>query len=263
MLKGSAKSIVCDERKPCRVLSEQPAGPDEQQRALSVMTLSLAATSREPFDPARITDGCEPVEYWLIRRDKRGVVEVELLLQVCNDGYGAAGMGEDVIEVSDNRFSHEQSGGSGLRWSEREVLQLSPRRLLEQGDVGYFSRRAGRSGQSWDWLKFSGSGEHLCPSATLEAKPSEASDIASWLLVPVVEVEPDFAASGWKRASLGACSARVGANEEAGFVVHGQQDGPDDASLRVVGLTDGSFIVEIRDDHFVLAAKRPSVRGPP
>jgi hypothetical protein len=118
-----------------------------------------------------------------------------------------------------------------------------------------------RSARSWDFLSFSGKGEYFLPACDAQVEPKEANneetDSVSWLFIPVVEVDRDFATTGWTRASLGACSARVGGANKEGFVVHGKQSGPDDASLRVVGLTDGSFIVEIEDDRFVLAAQRP------
>jgi len=62
---------------------------------------------------------CEQREWWLRRPDK----SVVKLLEACNDGYGAAGVGEEDVSVGENRFVHERSGGSSWRWTNKVELQ--------------------------------------------------------------------------------------------------------------------------------------------
>ena len=53
------------------------------------------------------------VEYWLLD----GKATPKQVLQLCNDGYGSSGVGEDEVEVGPNRLVHHQYGGSSWRWS--------------------------------------------------------------------------------------------------------------------------------------------------
>lgn len=265
-LKGTPKTIVCEERQPCRVLEVQDAGQDEAGLHLQIVKLSLAAKSMDPSDPARITDGCEPIEYWLLARGKAGVQSAELLLELCNDGYGAAGIGSDDVTVGNNRFGHAQSGGSAWRWGETEVLQLSPRRILEQAQSGYWSASSNRWERSWSWERFSGNESHFSPrcqaDGSIPNEPAEDDKPAAWLSLPVVETDAEFVREGWRRVHLGNCAARVVPDpaaptaDHSGFVIHGEHGGYADSHFSVVGLRDGSFVVEIYDDRFVTRAKR-------
>jgi hypothetical protein len=259
VLKGSAKSIVCEDRTLCRVLSEQAAGRDVAGRALSVVAISLHAHSRAENLPPPGPDECEPIEYWLVARSKAGVVEVDKLLELCNDGYGASGVGEDIVEVKPNRFSHTQSGGSSWRFSETQVRELSPRRVVSLETSGFWTIGPNRRQLSWNWETFSGSAQNYAPECA-EGGPGpqhgEAEETrSSWIPIPVVDVEADYAASGWKQAELGACAAQVGA-DGTGFVAHGEHGGAADSHFKVVGLADGSFVLQVHDDHFVLSAKQ-------
>lgn len=257
-LEGKPSALVCQGRKPCRILEVLEAGRDADGRTLEVLRVSLAERSRAPDDPARITDGCEPIEYWLVTRAARKTQSVERLLELCNDGYGAAGLGADGIELQPNRFRHDQSGGSAWRYSEHSTLQLSPRRYLELGSSGLWSAGPNRWSRQWSWETFSGSIEYFTPECEPNGEPPESTggDPWSWQLIPVVDVDPSFGAGAWKEAHLGACAASVGTAAEAGFVVHGEHGGATDSTMKVVGLPDGSFVLEITDDHLVLSAKR-------
>ncbi len=73
------------------------------------------------------------VEYWLIEGDKAP----RLLLALCNDGYGAAGVGYDEVHIATNRFTHIQDGGSNDRWEDIAVVSLSPQRTLRREFCGF------------------------------------------------------------------------------------------------------------------------------
>ena len=72
-------------------------------------------------------------EYWLVE----GTAKPHLLLKLCNDGYGAAGVGEDEITIGDNRFTHFQAGGSNDRWETTETIRLSPQTCCASTSCGF------------------------------------------------------------------------------------------------------------------------------
>src|SRR4030042_2845730 len=100
---------VCRNRTPCRLVASHPAGVGR-----SVFEIALHDRKDENWkhpDPK-----CAPYEYWLAHHsDDRGS-RVQLLAALCNDGYGARGMGEDRVEIDDNRFTLAQIGGSAWMW---------------------------------------------------------------------------------------------------------------------------------------------------
>ena len=85
-------------------------------------------------------DGCHTengdndggVEYWLIEGEKP-----RLLLSLCNDGYGAAGVGYDEVHIAPNRFTHMQDGGSNDRWENIDTISLSPQHTLRSEFCGF------------------------------------------------------------------------------------------------------------------------------
>ena len=72
-------------------------------------------------------------EYWLVE----GASAPHLLLKLCNDGYGAAGVGVDEITIGDNRFTHFQAGGSNDRWETTDTIRLAPQTLLRVESCGF------------------------------------------------------------------------------------------------------------------------------
>ncbi|MGC4086897.1 MAG: hypothetical protein QM756_03155 [Polyangiaceae bacterium] len=243
------------------MVEEQPAGRDSDKRALSVVSISLGKKSPEP-EAAEAFGNCEPIEYWMVARSKLGIVETELLRELCNDGYGASGVGEDTIEVKPNQFSHQQYGGSAWRWSETQVLQLVPRRIIELGEFSNWNLGPNRTSSSWNWESFSGSAGAFTPLCGPDEQPLPDEDADAiegktfnWVLIPVVDVDTAYSTDGWKQVALGACAASVGGAPPQ-YLIHGERDGDADSRFSVVGLNDGSFVVEIHDDHWVLSAKR-------
>jgi hypothetical protein len=122
-------AAVCGARKPCEVLELKKAGSD-----LLVVSLTTdperARDASPPFDP------CVPYEHWLLRTRGHSIVEQREILRLCNDGYGASGVGQDTILVEPNLFTHRQSGGSGWRWEHVRALELSPLRMKTTGWSG-------------------------------------------------------------------------------------------------------------------------------
>src|SRR6185312_900725 len=114
------KSAMCQTRKTCAIAPSLHNAGSSAAGPLSVAELhfGLAGKPDDAPDEGCIAGDYETrdggVEYWLLE----GSEPPRLLLRLCNDGYGAAGVGEDEVTVAENRFVHRQYGGSASRWEE-------------------------------------------------------------------------------------------------------------------------------------------------
>ena len=118
--------------------------------AITVIELNLGSQPRgRTVSNPRF--GCRPHrrEIWLI---SPGIPQ--RLLDLCNDGYGAAGVGEDVVEYDDNTLTHEQAGGSSWRWSNKKSIQLWPLRMRSQSSCSFHTAAPGFAYKRWDWTRF-------------------------------------------------------------------------------------------------------------
>jgi hypothetical protein len=133
LMKGTPFEVVCRGRAPCRELMSEDAGKTSQG-SLRVVSVSLAPEGFErQFEPG----SCEPIEHWAVTTNASGqVVRFQLLLELCNDGYGASGIGDDTIEVTPNHLAHAQIGGSNHRWNHAVTYQLYPRRIAAWSEGG-------------------------------------------------------------------------------------------------------------------------------
>ena len=131
------KPAICGARATCTVAKLTPAGKSDSGVALSVAEVHLGiAEAPDPQFPCHNNEGTANdggQEYWLVE----GTVKPHLLLKLCNDGYGAAGVGEDEITIGNNRFTHFQAGGSNDRWETTETIRLAPQTLLRVESCGF------------------------------------------------------------------------------------------------------------------------------
>jgi hypothetical protein len=114
----AAGADPCAGRAPCAVAARHPAGG-----RLEVVQLELGP------DPER---GC-PQVVW----GRLGDGPPLRLLALCNDGYGASGVGEDSVEVKPGELIHSQYGGSAWRWSTTRRIGLSPHRLRHEEQLSH------------------------------------------------------------------------------------------------------------------------------
>ncbi|WNG61609.1 hypothetical protein F0U59_48020 [Archangium gephyra] len=249
---ASSQDPLCAKREPCRVVETLDAGKDAQGRSLQVKHLSLgwadvdtaAELIGRKFGPgnrkqegSRAEGQCEALEWWLVRPSQ----PAQLLLSVCNDGYGSAGVGEDSVTVADNRFTHEQNGGSRQRWSVSRTLQLSPLRQVIEGhrSTDGMDAEQKESGDYWDAEQLRGEVVRAAP----ECEPGQASLGERTLpFLPQVQVDKAYLEGGWKQAGLGACGF------EAGNFLLGTQDDPKDAGLKALLVAPDTLLVEVRDN---------------
>src|SRR5215475_8053469 len=125
------KSLICGTRSTCRMTTLQSAGKSDAGTPLLVAELHFGLADKPKDGPE---EGCRTgnddndggVEYWLVEGDKAP----RLLLALCNDGYGAAGVGYDEVHIGPNRFTHLQDGGSNDRWENIDTISLSPQHML-------------------------------------------------------------------------------------------------------------------------------------
>jgi len=249
---ASSSDPLCAKREPCGVVETLDAGKDAQGRPLQVKRLDLGWAEIDTagqslgrrFGPggrkakgSRTEGQCEASEWWLVRPAQ----PAQLLLSVCNDGYGVAGVGEDSVQVSDNQFTHTQMGGSSEKWSTTRTLRLSPLRLMNEGQRSFSTFEDGEreNGEYWDFDTLRGDVARSAP----ECEPGEPSlGERSLPYLPQVQVEKAFLQEGWKQAGLGTCGF------EAGNFLLGTQDDPKDAGLKALLVAPDTLLVEVRDD---------------
>ncbi|HYH94707.1 hypothetical protein [Hyalangium sp.] len=221
---------VCGGRAGCEV-----QGTTRALKGHEVVELSLG--KRDPQEGLE----CEQREWWLRRPD----TSVVKLLDACNDGYGAAGLGEEDVTVGENLFRHERSGGSSWRWSSKVELQLVPLKMLSELNTSFHTASPESTETRFNYGTFEGRvvREVLdCKVSPDEADGDSATRTLEASVVPQVELPADFLKDGWKRTGLGQCSANGGA------VLLGKPQGKDDARIRAVLGQGNVLFLEVVDD---------------
>lgn len=246
---------VCGTRKPCEVLDIKKAGSD--QLVISLTTdPERARDAQPPFDP----EHCVPYEHWFVRTHGASIVERRELLRLCNDGYGASGVGEDTVIVEPNLFTHRQYGGSAWRWENTRVLELSPMRMRMTGWYNGSTIAAAAERGTFDWNDFRGRVHWFKPACPPGggppgdeslADPSEDPRAYVYDPIPVVSIAKSY---DFKTMPLGSCAPMVDGVGSRGFVTHGPPGDAKDASMRIVAAESATSIVlyvEIVDDALV------------
>jgi len=263
------------DRAPCHAAEWFSGGTDSAGRELVVVKLALFDGPGVGDDIERKQAGaCDHYEYWLVPLAGGRAVEPRLLLGVCNDGYGAAGVGEDLVEVSQNTFKHSQEGGSAWRWSETVSVSLSPLRVRALESNSFWTLDAHFRSTRFDWETFRGREAWYTPyckaDGSMDAEPLDSDDVSiggdlesppsyayASELVPVVTLDPKFVEAPGSVA-LGACALTLDAGKTTGFVLEGTAGEASDASLSIVAHPDGKRVfIEVRDDVLTL---RPAQR---
>jgi hypothetical protein len=258
---------ICGKRATCRIADLLPAGQSDAGQPLAVAEVTLGLADRPDEGPA---EGCRRSddeegfdgggEYWLVE----GQRAPRLLLQLCNDGYGAAGVGDDQVKVSANRLVHLQSGGSNDRWEETESVQLSPQKTLGTESCSYRASEVGltqltrvdvasASGFSLATDDAGGSadeaGDQDCDSLreamdkSLGPRPGllAGQNLLLPQLAEDVAAAPDFPAG----ITLGGCASTM--TTDSLYAVYGSPDPARRAELRVVALDRKTLVVQVAE----------------
>lgn len=130
---------ICGTRTTCTVGKSYDGGRAANGTALSVVEIHLGLKDKPDDAP---DDGCHAadddkrdggVEYWRLG----GGAQPARLLKFCNDGYGAADVGEDKVTVGPDRLVHWRAGGSAWRWESTVTYTLAPWRAAGEEDCSY------------------------------------------------------------------------------------------------------------------------------
>jgi hypothetical protein len=260
-LTAAQKSAICGTRATCTIGNSHDGGRSSGGAALSVIEIHLGLKDR-PDDGCRTADDQRDggVEYWLLD----GSAPPTRLLKLCNDGYGAADIGEDKVTVGLNRLVHWRVGGSAWRWESTVTYTLAPWRAIgdrecsfndlsaDNGtltDIDHMTMRArsiakdaGHPGDDVGCPEWS-------PGALLHFTPQPGPGLlgAYEILVPILGdgVAPPQIPAGTTIGDCGAAMSTAGAN---GFVVFGKAAPPEKAAeVRVVAPSRNSLLIQISD----------------
>ena len=251
---------VCGHRATCRVVASKPAGKSAAGQALTVVQVSLGLKDKPDDAPEESClddkgghDGGE--EYWLSAPS----AQPRLLLALCNDGYGAAGVGEDDVKVGENRLIYAQSGGSNDRWSSTRTVQLEPSKALAIDSCFYRASTSGsgvatrtdianmmvRSVAQDDRDPALRGTDPGCPvfKAGWEAQPGPGLVAGVAVPLPTEESRSHYPAG----APLGDCALRFGTAAAPGFGVYGTPNPERRAELRVSAPDRQTVVIQLYD----------------
>src|SRR5262249_17464529 len=145
---------LCANQDPCRVAQRSDAGRGPDGQALAIVEIVLGETNAEGVSCRE-----NHRQFWLLAE----LAPPRMLLDLGNDGYGAAGIGEDDVSVTPNQLVYTQSGGSAWRWTVARTVRLSPLAVVSQTSDGFWTVGPNSQSLTWDWTRFTGSGRWWAP----------------------------------------------------------------------------------------------------
>lgn len=238
---------LCGKRPGCSVTKVYPAGKTAQGHPIRVVELRI---------PVKRTDRtmggtCPPNarELWVVWSDGKQE-RSRMIMYLCNDGYGAAGVGGDEITVSNNRLVHVQNGGSAWRWDTTRTIQLVPLRELTEDTCSWHNIAPGFSTTHWSWTAFQGTHAMRPQQCKQSGKPFEdmgcvpSAATHKSLLIPRL-TEPG-ALAGDTAPFLGSCALTIRESGKPGYTVYGKPV-PDGAELRVLAVGKRDLLVTVVD----------------
>lgn len=240
---------ACGARDVCRVEEVRDAGRDAEGWRLRVARLLLSPPTHPHADGSPAPDGdCARFE-WTLVVGEGAAARARPLVEICNDGYGARGIGEDAVEVHENRFVHTRVGGSAWGWSETTALSLSPLVVIAHETSGWWSLGPNLESRSTEPGRLYAAGRWLAPRCAEDGQPPLAHELPEvrWVAVPRVSLGPRELSALREGASLGTCAAVIDGSATNGAVLAGSAD-PASATVRALWPTGGPLVIEIGDD---------------
>jgi len=274
------KAAMCQARKTCAIAPSLHKAGSSAAGTLSVAELHFGIADKPDDGPEEGCIGADyetrdgGVEYWRLE----GAEPPRLLLRLCNDGYGAAGVGEDEVTVAENRFTHSQNGGSASRWEETTTESLSPLRLVNLRSCSFHSLIPG-SGRLADIDPIA----RIVRSVTVRTDPAKAEDesdengadvacpdwpekvaftptpaegLMAGYNLPVHnmagDASSDLPSDGW---ALGNCGFAMATDGRNGFIVFGQPAAPTEAAeITALAVSDNDLVLQVYDPTAAAAA---------
>ena len=257
-------AAICQGRSTCTIGKSHDGGKSPAGSALTVVEVHLGLKDK----PEDVRDGCRSgddkvdggVEYWLLD----GTAAPKQLLKLCNDGYGAAGVGEDEVTVGPNRLVHTQSGGSAWRWDGTYTFTLSPWRVTSERDCSYHNvSEASGTETDIDYAtmtvrsiakdRTNKNNDVGCPdwpagaSEHFTLQPAAGLFGAYDIVTPFLGTDP----TSFKIPSgtaIGDCAPAMTTAGANGFVVHGKPAATAEAAeIRAVALSLSSLLIQVFD----------------
>lgn len=252
-LTPAQKSAICGKRTTCTVTAIHAAGASQ----VAELHFGLKDKSDDaPDDGCRLGDSEKKdggTEYWLLGAKPQQV------LALCNDGYGASGVGEDEVTFGNNRMTHDQNGGSAWRWSNTMVYTLSPFRAVSTdgcsfNDLGTDTGTETRTDEvkfratviaknpAAKWGDNDGVG---CPDTTAAmfaaSKPFPTSKTV--MAFPVLSPANAMLFAVPDGTRLGACSSVLSTDGKNGFLTFGQPASANAADIRILALGGSNILI--------------------
>jgi hypothetical protein len=259
---------LCRARSPCFIGKRTPAKDNTSRlrRELAYVVLGEKGSVWGQV-PHWTGDGasseCVPYEVWLIEHQEQVAAPKRLLAELCNDGYGARGLGEDVFTLDSERVVYQQSGGSNWGWSNGATFNLNTAQFESSVNEGWFSGGRQQDRTHWDWSTFRGVTRwyvdqcdwYQTAQAKGEAVPIAESDFYRYRNMPQPDLPARYKEHLWQETSISNCALTVDSGGENGYVISGIPGKPTDAGFDVLAVDERTLIVEVRDDSFVTSKK--------
>ena len=266
ILDDALMAAVCKERTPC-FIAKRTATQDnhdslKRELVYAVLDKKGAAWGQTP---RWTSDGksleCVPYEVWLVEGNNKGTQQHRLLAALCNDGYGARGLGEDVFTLTGGRVTYAQSGGSNWGWSNGSTFELNTLQFVESESAGWFSGGRQQERTQWDWSIFRGATRWYVDQCEWyrngkgagEAVPEAA--FYRYRNIPRPALPEQYVQQLWRSGSLSGCGLSVDSAGANGYVITGKPGSPTDAAFDVLAADAHTLIVDVRDDAFVTSNK--------
>lgn len=269
-LSSAQLAALCGQRTPCTAAAAHEAGTaaDGAPRLVAEIRLALADRPREAPE-----EGCRNgnefdggLEVWVLNGNSPPIRLLDppiRLLELCNDGYGASGVGEDEIDVEDNRLTHTQHGGSAWRWQTATAWRLEPLVRIETQDCSYHTLSPGSGtlthADLWNLRLRSVGFDNRDPAAAEEIGCPEVRP-ASPLARPApgllsALVLPGFGPGDDPRqmrkvptgAALADCALAISTDGANGFLVHGRPADKGAAEMRIAVDSASSLVLQVFD----------------
>ncbi len=263
------RSTICGVRKTCQTAAAD-AGQGPGNVKLTVVDVHLDVADKPAEAPeegcigdleaADAPDNDGGRELWLIA----GSDAPKRVLALCNDGYGSAGMGEDMIEVHPNMITWDESGGSAWRWTVTKQIRLAPLAVVKEFDCSYHDVAPGtgqvtdidrltlqaRSVGAVNGHKFGEDDGVGCPDwpngpdATMPTGP----EIAGGYAIPMPKAGPQDDGLGYADGTvLGDCALELATDGLHGYMVYGKPIDEGAAIVRVVKESEASLLIQVFD----------------
>jgi hypothetical protein len=254
--------MACDGQADCKIVEVFQAGTGANGEGLVVVEIGVADQS----------DGdrpCQPYrrDYYLVSDATPSDAKdggIQKILSLCNDGYGASGVGEDDVEVSDNLLRHRQSGGSAWRWETIVTYELSPLRQTAQSSCSYHNVAPGFDAAEWNLKDFVLKGHRKRYACTEDGTENVDEDAfigctldqghSEFVAIPRVALELPKLTNGDLKLDE-TCAANVDSNGANGWVTFGAKSDQNDAVLRVLATDEKTIVISALDDRFVEKAE--------